>query len=88
MAKTLTTTADVIEELGGSKEVAALFDHHPNAVSVWRTKGVFPAHTFLVLTDALERRGAHAPRTLWGFTPIVAGEGTRDEALTPQGATA
>ena len=87
MTKMLHTTADVIEELGGAKVVAALFNHHPNAVRNWRSKGLFPPHTLLILSLELEKRGLSAPQKLWDFTQPP-GPVLRDSAAAPEALSA
>jgi len=67
----LTTTHEVIEALGGPKQVAALLSAggYPvkvNAVINWRARGKIPANAYFVMHDALEAIGANAVRSLWG----------------------
>jgi hypothetical protein len=61
----LSTSADVIEKLGGIAEVAKLTGRKYNAVFNWRVLGSFPASTFLLLNAALADRGLTASPTLW-----------------------
>ncbi len=62
----LDTTAQVIDALGGIAEVAKLTGRNYDAVEKWRNaRGVFPPSTFLVMTKALQQRGASAPLSLW-----------------------
>ena len=63
----LETTTDVIDALGGNRPVAELTGRTAPAVSNWRKFGVFPANTFVILADALEKRGKSAPSALWGM---------------------
>jgi hypothetical protein len=66
--KRLATTIDVIDQLGGNNEVAAMIEGaHPKAVANWRYFGIFPANTYLVLKEALRKRGYSAPDQLWNM---------------------
>lgn len=60
----LTTPKEVIAALGGLSEVARIAQTTNKAVWNWQERG-FPAETFLVMSDALERAGHKAPPTLW-----------------------
>lgn len=64
----LSTTSEVIDELGGNGPVAELTGSNPKAVSMWRTFGRFPWRTQLTLIGALRKRGKKAPSSLWGMT--------------------
>lgn len=61
----LTTTADVIDALGGTEQVAALTGRKYNAVWMWRAAKNFPPDTFLILKHSLEAQGQAAPPSLW-----------------------
>lgn len=61
----LTTTAAVIDELGGIAEVAKLTGRKYNAVSNWRVLGSFPSNTYLILNGELCERGHSAPLHLF-----------------------
>lgn len=63
----LTTTGDVIAELGGISEVARITGRQYDAVWVWRKNNRFPANTFAKIRDLLAARGKCAPETLWGM---------------------
>lgn len=73
----LETTDAVIEALGverireltGRKSASAVFNWKENGFV-----GKFPADTFVVLTEALEREGFTAPPALWGMVPSHAAE--------------
>lgn len=65
----LTTTAEVIDALGGVSPVAALTGRKYGAAFNWKGFAKFPADTFLVLQDALRARGMTAPSSLWGMIP-------------------
>lgn len=69
----LKTTIDVIDTLGGNKAVAVLLGTTAKAVANWRYSGEFPAHTYLALQDALQRRGHTANRALWAMTVAARG---------------
>ena len=61
----LTTTADVIEALDRVGSVAVLTGRTTNAVHNWKASGKFPANTFVVMQEALRRKGCTAPTSLW-----------------------
>ena len=67
---TLRTVPEVIAALGGTEHVAKTVGASYNAVSNWRTRGVFPAHTYLILSEMLRRRGVRAQDKLWAMTPV------------------
>ena len=69
MAEPLTTTAEVIDALGGNQPVQELTAAKwPQTVSNWRGFETFPSHTYVVMTEALARLGKSAPASLWGMT--------------------
>lgn len=68
MGKILSTTADVIEELGGIGAVASLTGRKYGAAAQWPHFSSFPSNTYIVLTDALALKGKSAPASLWGMT--------------------
>lgn len=68
MTKRLATTIEVIDWLGGNKNVAGLLGTTEKAVGNWRYSGKFPAHTFIVLAEELDETGAMAPISLWAMT--------------------
>lgn len=61
----LSTVDSVIEAMGGTKAVAALFGRTDPAVSNWRKDGQFPPYTFDVIENELRKIGKTAPRSLW-----------------------
>lgn len=67
-ARELTSTKQVVDELGGLSAVAALTGSKYKTVWMWQSSGAFPAKTFLVLTAELRKRGKSAPASLWGMT--------------------
>lgn len=66
--RTLTTTKDVVDELGGYHAVAELVGSKSKAAENWRRFQTFPAKYFLVMSAALEKRKCQAPSSLWGMT--------------------
>jgi hypothetical protein len=66
--KTLTTVKEVIAELGGRAAVAEITGTNVKVVSHWRWQDRFPSKTYLVLTEALNKRGCCASVGLWSFT--------------------
>lgn len=65
--KILTTTSEVMDELGGNQAVSALTNSKPSAVSNWRGFETFPSNTYVAMTAALRARGVMAPPSLWGM---------------------
>lgn len=61
----LDTTAKVIDKLGGVHAVAELTDTNYKAAHAWKQRGRFPAKTFVVITEALRRKGLSARSNLW-----------------------
>jgi hypothetical protein len=61
----LTSTASVIDKLGGVSALAERFDRTPDAIYVWRKKNRFPAHTFPAIHELLAAEGCTAPASLW-----------------------
>lgn len=66
--RTLTTTKDVVDELGGYHAVAELTGSTVKAAENWRRFDTFPSKHFLVMSAALEKRKCQAPTSLWGMT--------------------
>lgn len=71
MAKTLRTTVEVIDELGGTAVVAKMFGRRYTAVHNWRQFEQFPATTYLALTQALEAKGLRADPRLWRMDQVA-----------------
>lgn len=69
MVRELTTTAEVIDALGGVSEVAKLTGRSYGAAFNWRGFVRFPADTFVVMQAALKAIGCSAPISLWGMVP-------------------
>lgn len=63
----LSTTSDVLDELGGNGPVSELTSSTPKAVSNWRGFETFPSNTYVAMTEALRARGKTAPASLWGM---------------------
>jgi len=70
----LNSVEDVVAHLGGPTEVAKLTGRVKGAVHNWRALERFSAKVYVVMTEALRRRGAIAPPELWGQ------EGTTEKA--------
>jgi hypothetical protein len=60
------TVDDVIRELGGNAEVAALTGVGPSAVTNWRERGIAP-DKFLLVRDALAALGKEASPRVFAF---------------------
>lgn len=65
--KRLTTTAQVIDALGGNPALAEYAGVVHTAVSNWR-KTKFPAHTYVWLRRLMKRRRIEAPDGLWAMS--------------------
>jgi hypothetical protein len=63
----LTSTAAVIDALGGNRAVAELTEGTPSAVSNWRRFKTFPARFHIIMQGALHEKGHTAPSSLWGM---------------------
>lgn len=61
----LSTTAEVMDVLGGTTAVAALTGRKYDAAWNWKTFKHFPPDTYLVMAGALMAKGYTAPTTLW-----------------------
>lgn len=64
----LPSVESVIEKLGGVAAVAERTGRTPDAIYVWRKSNRFPAHTFLLIREALKVEGCTAPASLWNMT--------------------
>lgn len=69
--KRLTTTKQVIEELGGMKQVANLTARGYTAVHNWKQYGTFPATTYDLLLKALKKQECTADPRLWGMEQVA-----------------
>lgn len=63
----LTSVVDVIRTLGGRQAVAELTGVSVKAVALWRWQSEFPAKTYVVLRDALAKRGCSVDQSLFSF---------------------
>lgn len=63
----LSTTAEIIEKLGGINTVGALTNAGYRAVWNWKATNKFPARTFVVIDYELRKLGFVAPISLWGM---------------------
>lgn len=68
----LSTTAEVIEALGGVAAVARLTGRRYGAAFNWKGFIKFPADTFVVMQTALLAAGCIAPASLWGMVSAPA----------------
>lgn len=67
MSSNLTTAQDVINELGGYGEVAALVGLKYNAVFEWKRANRIPSRLYLLMNGELEKRGKSASPAIWGM---------------------
>lgn len=63
--KTLETSSEIIDALGGNGPTGEITEADPKTVSAWRSANAFPPRTYLVMKAALADRGIDAPPTLW-----------------------
>jgi hypothetical protein len=68
--KTLTTFRQVERQLGGIPLIATLTKRSEQNVSNWRTRGYFPAIMWLVISDALGKRGYDAHPALFRLEQV------------------
>lgn len=59
------TIAAVYTALGENAGVERLTGASPQSVSNWRADGVFPPYWYVVMIDALRKKGVEAPPRLW-----------------------
>lgn len=71
MSDELPTVDAVLDALGGTKIVAALFGRTDPAISNWRKAEQFPAYTHFVIQDELRKIGKTAPAALWAWAKAV-----------------
>lgn len=64
----ISTASDLIDELGGTGEVAGLLKVRDNTVSTWRTRG-FPAWAHKALQGAAEEAGLSVDGRLFEIAP-------------------
>lgn len=67
MVEELKTVDAVLDALGGTKAVAALFGRTDPAISNWRKAEQFPAYTYFVIKDELQKIDRRAPASLWAW---------------------
>jgi hypothetical protein len=77
MAERLRTATQVIDALGGNRPVADLLGVTPAAVSNWRHFGVFPAYTYVVLSEIIRSQDYVVSDRLWA---VRVGSGRRRTA--------
>ena len=64
----LSTFEEVVEALGGRRNVARLTGKNTGAVCTWqRRQRRFPTKYYFVMAEALAAQRATASRDLWGF---------------------
>lgn len=63
----LTTTAEVVQALGGTAKVARRMGRTMTVVSNWKGFATFPPNTYVALSAALFEAGHTAPPSLWGM---------------------
>jgi hypothetical protein len=70
------STADVLDALGGVNAVARLTKSKTTAVAAWGKQEHFPSRFYCTMLAALHAAGLHAPAWLWGMA--LADEGDSD----------
>lgn len=66
MSKAL-STRQIMDALGGTREVARITSRKVSAASMWRSLGKFPPNTYLVLKAAMDAKGIAVDPTLFGM---------------------
>lgn len=62
----LESARDVIKALGGIPAVAAITGRKTTTISKWQAKfGRFPASSYVLMKNEMDRRGLTAPTSLW-----------------------
>ena len=64
---TLLTASAVVEALGGTGAVSRLTGRNVTAVSNWKSRKRLPPNTFIIMKEALRKRGEDAVDQLWGM---------------------
>lgn len=77
----LTSTAAVMDALGGVPGVMQITGASYKAAFNWKSFPTFPSKTYVAMTDALSRAGKCAPASLWGMTETTQG---REETATQE----
>jgi len=76
----LQSTSEVIDQLGGTAEVARLMSTTSKAVSNWRVFDRFPTDTYKLIQSELNKRGKSAPDHLWPMREPPAVKRKRERA--------
>jgi hypothetical protein len=63
------SVSDIVDALGGTSMTAGLLHVSPQAVSNWRARNAFPAHTYVQLHARLALLNLTAPDRLWKMHP-------------------
>ncbi len=67
MVEELKTVDAVLDALGGTRAVAELFGRTDPAISNWRKAEQFPAYTYPVIRNELQKIDRCAPEALWAW---------------------
>ena len=67
MHRTLSTSDEVIEALGGIEGLMELTNSKRPRVLNWRAFQRFPSRMYIIMIGALRSRGYNAPTSLWGM---------------------
>lgn len=65
-SRTLRTTVEVLEVLGGFRTAALLTGAQVPNAELWQRTPTFPSRYFFVMSKALRKKGFSAPPELWG----------------------
>ena len=65
MSQPLSTVAEIVEAIGGTKAACLLLGVGQQAVSHWRVKDRLPPHTYPTIQSELMKRGLAADLSLW-----------------------
>lgn len=67
MGKSLTSVAEIVKALGGTRSAAAILGVGQSAVGNWRGANLLPPHTFPTISQELLKRGLAADLAVWNW---------------------
>jgi len=70
----LKAASEIIDALGGTVEFGVLTGMSKQSVSNSKKNGTLPTDTYAIVTDALRRKGARAPYSLFRMKPPKLGD--------------
>lgn len=67
MSKSLTSVAEIVKALGGTRAACAILGVGQSAVGNWRGANQLPPHTFPTISQELLKRGLSADLGVWNW---------------------